>query len=112
MLFSDTNGRKLKPRVRNHRIAIYPGENHSLNHFDFCARGETAVVPEGDFVQFDLSAMPLQAHGRMHGEQVVARGDGNVVVVDGHGCCVHGEGARQVVGFNGDPPDPLVAASM
>ncbi|HEY3974644.1 MAG TPA: multiheme c-type cytochrome [Candidatus Sulfotelmatobacter sp.] len=26
LLVSDTNGRKLKPRVRNHRIAIYPGE--------------------------------------------------------------------------------------
>ncbi len=25
-LVSDTNGRKLKPRVRNHRIAIYPGD--------------------------------------------------------------------------------------
>ena len=26
LLVSDTNGRKLKPRVRNHRIAIYPDE--------------------------------------------------------------------------------------
>jgi hypothetical protein len=26
-LVSDTNGRKLKPRVRNHRIGIYPGAN-------------------------------------------------------------------------------------
>jgi hypothetical protein len=26
-LVSDTNGRKLKPRVRNHRIGIYPGES-------------------------------------------------------------------------------------
>jgi hypothetical protein len=27
VLVSDTNGRKLKPRVRNHRIGIYPGES-------------------------------------------------------------------------------------
>jgi hypothetical protein len=27
VLVSDTNGRKLKPRVRNHQIGIYPGES-------------------------------------------------------------------------------------
>src|SRR4029077_868392 len=27
VLVSDTNGRKLKPLVRNHQIGIYPGEN-------------------------------------------------------------------------------------
>jgi len=26
VLFSETNGRKLKPRVRNHQIGIYPGQ--------------------------------------------------------------------------------------
>jgi hypothetical protein len=27
VLFSNTNGKKLVPKVRNHRIAIYPGES-------------------------------------------------------------------------------------
>jgi hypothetical protein len=31
-LVSDTNGRKLKPRVRNHRIGIYPGEIVQTDH--------------------------------------------------------------------------------
>jgi len=27
VLFSNTNGKRLVPKVRNHRIAIYPGES-------------------------------------------------------------------------------------
>ena len=37
VLFSNTNGKKLMPKVRNHQIAIYARREHSLNHLDFRA---------------------------------------------------------------------------
>src|SRR5580700_3007808 len=80
-------------------------ELYSLDHFNFGAGGEAAVVAEGDFVEFDLAAVALQADRGTDGQKIVAAGDGDVVVVDRHGGGVHGEVAGQVVGVDRDAAD-------
>src|SRR5580700_80601 len=80
-------------------------EHCSLNHFDFRAGSEAPVITERNFVHFELPAMPLQGDRRMYGEQVVAPGDGDVVIVNRHRSGMHGEIAGQAVGFEGDASD-------